>query len=209
MRTCSITPAVCWRAVGTSPGRDGLGSRVHGRGPFSGGPVLLVAGGGGRSAAAFPAAAAAFSADHFTRSSPRLPPVTSRGIDSVDQLPQRIEFVGSQSPVLTDFQSAQAKRPEGDPLETHHLVPDSGHQPTDLPVASLSQFQLQEGALATGLQFPGGMHLEETIRKMESVAECLETGRGSESRRPGPGRFSAPGSVGGSTGAPVRRRWSR
>ena len=81
--------------------------------------------------------------------------MTSRRGDSVDQLVERIEFVRSQSPVFTDFQSAQSKWSEGDPLQAHHLVSDPGHQTTDLPVASLSEFEFQESALASSLQFSG------------------------------------------------------
>ena len=102
--------------------------------------------------------------------------MTSRRGDSVDQLVERIEFVRSQSPVLTDFQSAQSKWAEGDPLQAHHLVSDPGPQTPDLPVASLSKFQFQESALAPSLQFSGRMHLEEAVREMESVSQGLETG---------------------------------
>ena len=108
--------------------------------------------------------------------------MTLRRGDPVDQLAKRLEFVRSQPPVFTDFQSAQSKRAEGDPFETHHLVSDPGHQPTDLPVAPLSEFQFQEGALASSLQSSGGVHLEEAFREMESVPKCLETGTG---RNPG------------------------
>ncbi len=112
--------------------------------------------------------------DHITGSTSRFLATAIGLLVTGDQFAKRIEFIGSESSVLSDLESSELQGTEGGALEADHLVSYAGHHPSNFPITSLSQFELQERTFSSCLEFSGGVDLEVPVGELESLAELFE-----------------------------------
>ncbi len=82
--------------------------------------------------------------------------------------------------MLSDLESSELQGTEGGALEADDLVSDAGHHPSDFPIASLSQFELQERTFSSCLEFFCGVDPKVSVGELESLTELFEAVSGGD-----------------------------
>lgn len=92
------------------------------------------------------------------------------------------DFVASEESAATELERSESERTELDPLQLHHLMPDSGEESADLAVLPFAEDDFEQGGLSDRAEFANGINLEFSLVKLMSRAETLKFLTGRRSR---------------------------